>query len=282
MATLHRAVALKKMHGVALSVRQHLNLHVPGANDGLLKIDGVIAEGARSFGPGAFVCLDEIFGPLHKPHALSTATSGGLEHDGIADLFCRLEERVSVAGIRTGNNRHAGSDHLLARGGLTAHGLHRLGARSDKDDARSATRPDKVGVLAEEPISRVNGLGAATLGHIEDALGHQIALRACRATDTIGFVGHADMKGFPVRFGVHRDAANAHLAQGSHHPDSDLSTVGHQDLAKTFRRSGGGGVGSGSCGRFYRHGREAATVPQQSQGRSDRSASGTLAARQPT
>ena len=48
VAALDRAVALEEVHHVACAIAEHLDLDVARADDRLLEVDGVVAEGLRA------------------------------------------------------------------------------------------------------------------------------------------------------------------------------------------------------------------------------------------
>ena len=78
----------------------------------------------------------------------------------------------------------------------------------------------------------MNGVGTRALDDVQDGLGVQVALSGRLTPEGVGLVGEADVHRFPVQFAVDRHSGNAHLATRTNNADSNLSTVGNQDLLK--------------------------------------------------
>ena len=90
----------------------------------------------------------------------------------------------------------------------------------------------EVGVLGEEPVPGVHGLGAALLDRVEDGVGVEVALGRGLAAERVRLVGVADVQRVAVELGVDGDGGDAELAAGAHDPDGDLAAVGDQDFAE--------------------------------------------------
>ena len=95
--------------------------------------------------------------------------------------------------------------------------------------------PGEVGVLGEEAVAGVHGVGAAALDDVEDGLGVEVALGRGLAAERVGLVGEADVQGVAVEVGVHGDGGDAELPAGADDPDGDLAPVGDQDLGEHGR-----------------------------------------------
>jgi hypothetical protein len=116
--------------------------------------------------------------------------------------------------------------------------------RADPGEAGIDDALREVRILGQEPVARVDGVGAAALGRLEQAVRHQVRLRGRVPAEREGLVGHADVQGVAVRIRVHRDGGDALVAGGADDPDGDLPAVGHQDLRHRTTLPGGGlGVG---------------------------------------
>ena len=86
----------------------------------------------------------------------------------------------------------------------------------------------EAGVLREESVARVHGLGARLEGRGDDAGRIEVALGGGRCADAHGLVGEADVRGIGVGVGVHRDRVDAEAAQGADDPHRDLAAVGDE------------------------------------------------------
>ncbi len=131
-----------------------------------------------------------------------------------------------------GHHRRTGLLRQNPRGGLRAQTPNRFGGRSDEDDTRFGARRREFGVLAQEAVTGMDGLGAVLLRRFENPIHAQIALRRRRRPDVLGFIGQANVQRAAVGIREDRDAANLHLAQRANDAHRDLATVGDQNPTK--------------------------------------------------
>src|SRR5262249_19003110 len=117
-----------------------------------------------------------------------------------------------------------------SRRDLVAHHLDRFGRRTDPRDARVHERAREVGVLGEEPVAGMDGVGARRPYRVEDRGRVQIALRRGLSPQRVGLVGVPDVLRIAVELGVHRNGRDAELAARAHHADRDLTSIRDQDL----------------------------------------------------
>src|SRR5205823_6756478 len=88
-------------------------------------------------------------------------------------------------------------------------------------------------VLGEEAVARMDGVGAALPGHIQDLLDAQIGVDGPLAPpDQIRLVGLVAMLGDAVFLAVDADGADAELVARAEDADRDLATVRAQHLAE--------------------------------------------------
>ena len=92
--------------------------------------------------------------------------------------------------------------------------------------------PGEVGVLREEAVAGVHGLGARALDDVEDRGGVEVALGRRLAAEGVGLVGEADVQRVAVELGVHGHRGDAQLLAGADDTDGDLAAVGDQDLGE--------------------------------------------------
>ncbi len=163
MTTLDGAVALAQSHVVAEIVGEDLHLDVTRTKHELLQVNAVVAERRARLGARGLVLRLEVGGVVHLAHALSAAARRGLDKHGVTDglgKLARLLDRVEAA-VGTGNGGDAARLHGLAGGTLVAHALDTFGGRADEHDVVIGARTSEVGVLGEEAVAGVDGLGAA-------------------------------------------------------------------------------------------------------------------------
>ena len=76
--------------------------------------------------------------------------------------------RVGLDDAGAGQDRDARLRHGAARGDLVAHQAHHLGLRTDPGEAALLHDLGEVGVLGEEAVAGVDGVGAGDLGGADD------------------------------------------------------------------------------------------------------------------
>ena len=171
--------------------------------------------------------------------ALAAAAARGLDGDREADLVVgdaqRVLERVDRLG-RAGDDRHAGGLHQLARLGLGAHRVDGRRGRADEDDSRLVAGAGEGGVLGQEAIARMDGLGAGLLADLDDLVDLQVALGGRRPTEQVGLVGALHVQRIPIELGVDGDGGDAHLFERPHDADGDLAPICDQNLGEHAAR----------------------------------------------
>ena len=165
MAALDRAVALAQRQNCSLSVPENLDLDVPRAHDRLLDVERTVTEGRLGLRRRGAVGRVELRGRVDEAHSTPAAARRGLEQDGVADLAGDLAGPVQVdRAVGSGHERHARFRHGLLGRDLVAHGLDRLGARTDEDEVVVLAGQSKGGVLGEEAPARVHGVAFGRRG----------------------------------------------------------------------------------------------------------------------
>ena len=241
VAALNRTVALGQVDAFAALVTEHLNLHVAWLGQVAFDEHVRVAEGVLRFPLGGGQGIVEVFHSLDHAHAFATTAGDGFQQQWEAALLGFLAQGVRslVVTVVTRHQGHAGFFHNGLGGGLGTHGRDGGGGRADEHDVVGFAGFGELGVLGEEPVARVNGLGAAFFRHLDDLVGFEVALGAgCRA-DVEGFVSHGDMARVGVGVRVDSDNANAHAVGGLYDPAGDFAPVGDQDFAEHGYSSSG-------------------------------------------
>lgn len=244
VAALGGAVALAQVDHMALTVGHDLDLHVAGAGEVFLEVDPRIAEGALRFLRGLPERPAQLLFVLHDAHALAAAAGGRLDEDGIADGGRDAPRFVLVGDepFRAGDDGHARVDHGAAGHGLVAHVADGFAGRADEGDAVIRAHVGEIRVFREEAVARVDGVRPGGAGGLDEAGDVEIAFLRLRGADAVCFVREAHGQGVPVRLGVHRGGADAHLMAGADDARGDLPPVRDQYLAEhggTSRAAGG-------------------------------------------
>ena len=232
MAALDGALALERVHDVAVGVAEHLDLDVPTPLEVALEEHRRIAECGCCLVARSRHRLEQVLGLADQAHALAAAARGGLDQQGQAHLSAGRGD-VRVAGVRrelgSGDERHPGRRHQPLGLDLERHGVHRLGRRPDPGQAGISHGPGERRVLRQEAVTRVDRIGPGPARGVQHLLGHQVGLRRCPPPDRHGEVGVPDERRARIRVGVDRDGLQAHPVCGADHPARDLPPVRDED-----------------------------------------------------
>ncbi len=213
-------------------VAQHLDFDVARLRDELLDEDAVIAEGGLRFRHGGGEAVgDFLFRPCDA-HALAAAACRRLDHDRIADLVGDLDRFFRVlddAEIARHGIHACGIGELLGLD-LVAHHLDGLDVRTDEGNAVIFQRLREPGVLRQEAVAGMNGLGARLLAGGDDLVDDEIGFGSGRRADMDGFIRHLDMQRILVGIGIDGDGGDAHLLRRLHDAAGDFAPVCDQDF----------------------------------------------------
>jgi hypothetical protein len=110
----------------------------------------------------------------------------------------------------------------------TFHVQH-LRGRADEDDARFLAGLGELGVLGQEPVAGMDGVGPVAAGDGHDPRDVQVGLqRIHRLVEGVGLVPLVAMEGGAVLLAEDAERADAELGAGAEHPDGDLAAVRYQ------------------------------------------------------
>ena len=246
MAALDRALALAQVHDLTVPVGEHLDLDVTRVVDVALDIHRGVAEGRARLGTRRPQRPRELAGRPNEPHPLAAAAEGRLDHDRIADVGSDADGLGLVVErlVRSRHDWHVHPDGQAAGGHLVSHGPDSGGRWPDEHEAGGGARLRETGVLGEEAVAGVNGLGARGAGSIEDLRDGQIALGCRRRSQPHRLVGQHHVERLPVGLGKDGDGGDAHLAAGADDPNGDLAPIGDEDLPEG-RAHGSGMIAGG-------------------------------------
>jgi len=252
MTTLQGALALAEGDDVAVRVAEDLHLDVPGPLHEALEHHRVIAEGGRRDPAGRGECGRQLVCRAHDLHALAATAGARLDEQRVADVLRPGADLVVVEArcVEPGNHRDAVPGHVLSCARLVAHDLEGAFARPDEDHAGGLAGSRQRDAFGEEPVARVDGLGAGRLDGRHDRIHVQVRLGSRRAPDVHGVVRLTHVRRQGVGVAVHGDAAHPLLAQGADDAAGDLAAVRHEDgidshadhIRKRPKRGSGRGV----------------------------------------
>ena len=104
-----------------------------------------------------------------------------------------------------------------------------------------STAAGEVGVLGQESVARMNGVGAGGDCRGDDLFRVEMGCDRTAALDLDGAVGQAHRRTCRIHRVVHDDAFDAEIVQRAQDAHRDLAAIGDQDTAER-RRSGHGAV----------------------------------------
>ena len=190
----------------------------------------------------------ELFGRAHDLHAAAAAAGRRLDQHRVADVAGDTGggRLVADGSVGAGHDRDA-----EARGGalgldLVAHHADVLRARADEGDVVGGEDLGEAGVLGEEAVAGVDGVGAGDLAGGQQLRDVEVGLPRRRRADAHALVGKAHVHGVGVGGRMDGDRGDAELLAGAQHPQRDLAAVGDQDLAEQMGRRGHSMTISGS------------------------------------
>ena len=211
-----------------------------GAHDGLLDEHRRVAKRAVGFAHGGLEGLAQVFGLVDAPHSATTAARDGLGEHREADLVGPRDQHLDVGRCRSRlEHRDARRDGVLLGRDLVAGHLEHVLARADEGDPVGCGRGSEVGVLGQEPVARVDRVGARLLRHADDLVDievgpHGVTLLA----DLVRLVGLQPVQGVAILVRVDRHRLSAELVRGAESPDRNFATVRHEDFAEHAVLSG--------------------------------------------
>ena len=205
---LDRAVSFAQVDGVAVTICEYLNFHVPGLNHGFFEDQFVVAEGLLGFRPGPFDVVGQFGFALNQAHAAASTAGGGFDHQREADVFGGGDQFV-VAGtvtfdraLITGHDGYAGFLHGDFGAPFAAHQFDGRGGRANEHQAGVFAGVGEGGILGEEAVAGVDAVGAGLAGSVEDSVVVQVGSRYLGRANANGFVSQFHVHGFGVSLGV--------------------------------------------------------------------------------
>jgi hypothetical protein len=166
--------------------------------------------------------------------ALASSASGRLDGERKTvlgnELLHLVDRRHGFP--RPGDGRHPRIHRRAPGGGLVAHALDHLGLGPNPHESCVDDRTREVGVLGQEPVAGVDGIGARAGGCIEDRRHLQVGLRGWTGPDVVGLAREARVQRIGIEVRVHGHRLDVEVVTGPHHTNRDLAAVGHEQLGE--------------------------------------------------
>jgi len=233
VAALRGTVAVAQDVHAAPPVAEDLHLDVAATGDIALDEQARVAERAGCLLGRAVECRRQraLRPAQHQPDA--AAAGRAFQHHGIADLGHRPPGRIQVRQQpAAGREPHAGGPGDLTRTVLQAEVADLRRSRAYEDQARTSARLGEIGVLGQETVAGVNGIGAGVPCRLQHAVDPEIALAGGGRADAPCLARRRHMRGMAVRLGINGDRRHIHPAQRAEDAAGGGDAVGGQDPAE--------------------------------------------------
>jgi hypothetical protein len=237
VAPLDRAVTVAEVdHG--LPVPEQLHLHVPARRHEPLQVHARVAEGGGRLGGRPPDRLGEPAWFLDHPQPPAAAPAHRLDHHRPADLPRQAQGGLGPVGLSARQHRQAGGDRVRARPQLVADGVELRRRRADEHHPRGNARLGEPRVLGEEPVPRVQRVGAGRDRGADHGADVEVAGRRRGRADAHRPVGQPRGHRVEVRLGGRQHRLDTQAPAGAQHPHGDLAPVGDQHAAQDHGPSG--------------------------------------------
>ena len=206
VTALQRAVAGRDDDDVSVLVGEHLRLDVTRVVEVALDEALTATECRDGLANRGVVQLRDLLDGARDLQTATATTERGLDRDGKPVLLRERNDLLStidrVGGA--GNLRRTCALGDVPRGDLVAEIANGLRRRADPDEPCVDDGLREVGVLGQEAVAGVNGIGTGLLRDIDDLVDDEVRLRCRAAAEGVGMVGELHVEGIAVRVGVHR------------------------------------------------------------------------------
>ena len=231
-AALQRAIALIEMDDIPMCVAEDLDFDMARLLDQLFQHDPAIAEGTLGFAHRAFEFGLQLARLGDKTNAAPPAPGDRLDQQRKAHAFRGLGERFEFLAFAAIAGQHG---HARLFGNalgfiFRAQGPDRLGGRADPDQPGCLDGFGEIGILGQEAIARMDGIGAGRPGRGKDGLDLEIAFGRRRRADMDRLIGLAHMFCARIGVGIDGDRRNTEPTAGLKNAAGDLAPIRDEQL----------------------------------------------------
>ena len=175
VAALHGTIAVEKVQHRSGPVPDDLDLQVAATGQVPLDQQRAITKGGQRLPARAGQGRQQFFGLGHDPHALAATASDRLYQGWEPDVVGHPgRHQGDVASFYRRQHRDARLEGDLPGPVLAAHQLDHVRLRADEDQSGGLAGPGKRRALGQEPVARVDGVGALLLGGAQDGVYGQV------------------------------------------------------------------------------------------------------------
>ena len=227
---LQCAITFKQVHGLPVRVGHDLHFDVPRPLNQAFDVDRAVGKRTGRFARRGRNGLVRFTLGAHNAHTLAATTGRRFQQGRVTDAAHGGPHHVELLRRRClpGHHGHPGSRYGLARRRLGSHRRNHPRRRPDKCQAGGLTAGGKRGVFGEEAVARVHRIGTGPSRRREQRIDLEITLRGGRRSEQDCVIGRHHMGRAGIRFGVHRDRLNGHLATRTNDAHRNLAAVGNQ------------------------------------------------------
>src|SRR5262245_47163284 len=177
MSPLNATLTLIEVTNHTGPVTDDLHFDMAGAYEELFNVYVPAAEGLQGFRLTTGVCLFDLLRVTHRPHAPSTTTRHGLDHDGLTIVQGREKLTDLRKACRTRGAKKHGHPTAFSQCSclsLVAKEFEDLCPWSNKGDSFLITAARKRSVLTEKSVPWVEGITVSFLGHCQNLLNVEV------------------------------------------------------------------------------------------------------------
>ena len=231
VAPLDGALAVAEDSDVPICIGQDLNFQVSRRCDVVLNVDLITAECRACLAAHAGKVLSQLIigeGHLHPPAASAVQR---LEDHGKAEVLGQEDSLADVGnhpiGARDGGYVQRPGNLLCP--GLVADGPKGGTRRPDELDSVLLAEKGELGVLREETVTGVDGVGLPCQGRRDDGIDIEVALRGLLGADLYRLVGEVQVLHVLIGLGIDHDGFQPQLTGRPDDAQDHLAPVGYEN-----------------------------------------------------
>ena len=213
-------------------VAEDLDFDMAWALDQFFEHDAAIAEAGLGFAHGAGEFGLQVSGARDLADAPAPAAGDGFDEERVADLFGGFGQCADILRLTPVAGEH-GHARLFGDALGFVLGTHRADSsrrRADPGETGGEDRFGEGGVLGQEAVAGVDGVGARLRGCGEDRLDAQVAFGGGGGADMDRLIRLAHVHRGAVGIRVDGNGFYAEAAAGAEDPDGDLTPVRDEEF----------------------------------------------------
>jgi hypothetical protein len=173
---------------------------------------------------------------LDQRHAAPAAAGHGLQQHRQRQAPHQIGQRgrVAQAGVAARHHRQPQPGRLSLGAGLATQPVDGLGTRADEDQPGGFHRTGKAGVLRQEAVAGVDGVGAGALRGGQHGVDVQVAVAGRRGAQPVRLADVAHVQRGGIGVGMHGGHRQPQPPRRARDAAGDLAAVGNQQLVQSL------------------------------------------------